>query len=170
MGRPALKSDVDDLERAIRKQNAVCSANLLQALRLNHAGVEAPEPSVEVTPIIPNPPCWNQMWFHDLIFSTPEIPPARVRIEDIQRAVAREYKVSRFDMLSARRTQDVVRPRQVGYYLAKKLTDRSLPEIARRFGGRDHSTAISGIRKIEKLVLTDEELAARIDKIKEALA
>src|SRR5665213_3175462 len=68
--------------------------------------------------------------------------PKRVKIEDIQRVVARQYNVSRSDLLSSRRTANVVRPRQVAMYLAKSLTLRSLPEIGRRFGGRDHTTVL----------------------------
>ena len=75
--------------------------------------------------------------------------PKRVRIEDIQRIVARQYNVSRADLLSSRRTANVVRPRQVAMYLAKILTLRSLPEIGRRFGGRDHTTVLHAVRKIE---------------------
>ncbi len=74
--------------------------------------------------------------------------PKRVRIEDIQRVVARQYNVSRADLLSSRRTANVVRPRQVAMYLAKVLTLRSLPEIGRRFGGRDHTTVLHAVRKI----------------------
>src|SRR5947208_9463121 len=74
--------------------------------------------------------------------------PKRVKIEDIQRVVARQYNVSRADLLSSRRTANVVRPRQVAMYLAKTLTLRSLPEIGRRFGGRDHTTVLHGVRKI----------------------
>ena len=75
--------------------------------------------------------------------------PKRVKIEDIQRIVARQYNVSRSDLLSSRRTANVVRPRQVAMYLAKTLTLRSLPEIGRRFGGRDHTTVLHAVRKIE---------------------
>ena len=74
--------------------------------------------------------------------------PKRVKIEDIQRVVARQYNVSRSDLLSSRRTANVVRPRQVAMYLAKTLTLRSLPEIGRRFGGRDHTTVLHAVRKI----------------------
>ena len=66
--------------------------------------------------------------------------------------VARQYNVSRSDLLSSRRTANVVRPRQVAMYLAKTLTLRSLPEIGRRFGGRDHTTVLHAVRKIEALV------------------
>ena len=68
--------------------------------------------------------------------------------QEIQRMVARQYNVSRADLLSSRRTANVVRPRQVAMYLAKTLTLRSLPEIGRRFGGRDHTTVLHAVRKI----------------------
>ena len=84
--------------------------------------------------------------------------PKRVRIEDIQRVVARQYNVSRADLLSSRRTANVVRPRQVAMYLAKILTLRSLPEIGRRFGGRDHTTVLHAVRKIETLAGNDSAL------------
>jgi chromosomal replication initiator protein len=90
----------------------------------------------------------------------------RVRIEEIQRIVARHYNVSRGDLLSARRTANVVRPRQVAMYLAKTMTLRSLPEIGRRFGGRDHTTVLHAVRKIELLITNDTALAAEIESLK----
>ncbi len=95
--------------------------------------------------------------------------PKRVKIEDIQRVVARQYNVSRADLLSARRTANVVRPRQVAMYLAKTLTLRSLPEIGRRFGGRDHTTVLHAVRKIENLVGNDTSLAEEIEVLKRQL-
>ena len=95
--------------------------------------------------------------------------PKRVKIEDIQRIVARHYNVSRGDLLSARRTANVVRPRQVAMYLAKTLTLRSLPEIGRRFGGRDHTTVLHAVRKIENLVGNDSMLAEEIEALKRQL-
>jgi len=95
--------------------------------------------------------------------------PKRVKIEDIQRIVARHYNVSRGDLLSARRTANVVRPRQVAMYLAKTLTLRSLPEIGRRFGGRDHTTVLHAVRKIENLVGNDSMLAEEIEVLKRQL-
>jgi chromosomal replication initiator protein len=95
--------------------------------------------------------------------------PKRVKIEDIQRIVARQYNVSRADLLSSRRTANVVRPRQVAMYLAKTLTLRSLPEIGRRFGGRDHTTVLHAVRKIENLVNTDNALAEEIEILKRQL-
>ena len=95
--------------------------------------------------------------------------PKRVRIEDIQRVVARQYNVSRADLLSSRRTANVVRPRQVAMYLAKVLTLRSLPEIGRRFGGRDHTTVLHAVRKIENLAGNDSALADEIETLKRLL-
>jgi chromosomal replication initiator protein len=95
--------------------------------------------------------------------------PRRVKIEDIQRVVARQYNVSRADLLSSRRTANVVRPRQVAMYLAKTLTLRSLPEIGRRFGGRDHTTVLHAVRKIENLVGNDTTLAEEIEVLKRQL-
>jgi chromosomal replication initiator protein len=95
--------------------------------------------------------------------------PKRVRIEDIQRIVARQYNVSRADLLSSRRTANVVRPRQVAMYLAKVLTLRSLPEIGRRFGGRDHTTVLHAVRKIEALSGNDNALSEEIESLKRQL-
>jgi chromosomal replication initiator protein len=95
--------------------------------------------------------------------------PKRVKIEDIQRVVARQYNVSRSDLLSSRRTANVVRPRQVAMYLAKTLTLRSLPEIGRRFGGRDHTTVLHAVRKIENLIGNDTSLADEIEALKRML-
>ena len=95
--------------------------------------------------------------------------PRRVKIEEIQRIVARQYNVSRADLLSSRRTANVVRPRQVAMYLAKTLTLRSLPEIGRRFGGRDHTTVLHAVRKIEGLVNSDNALAEEIEVLKRQL-
>jgi chromosomal replication initiator protein len=90
----------------------------------------------------------------------------RIRIEDIQRIVARHYNIAKTDLLSARRTQTIVRPRQIAMYLAKTMTPRSLPEIGRRFGGRDHTTVLHAVRKIEELARTDTRLAEEIEALK----
>ena len=95
--------------------------------------------------------------------------PRKVKIDEIQRIVARRYNVSRGDLLSSRRTANVVRPRQIAMYLAKTLTLRSLPEIGRRFGGRDHTTVLHAVRKIEGLVSNDGALAEEIEMIKREL-
>ncbi len=90
----------------------------------------------------------------------------RVRIEDIQRIVARQFNVSKNDLLSNRRTRVIVRPRQIAMYLAKVMTPRSLPEIGRRFGGRDHTTVLHAVRKIEELSSNDQKIAHEIELLK----
>ena len=95
--------------------------------------------------------------------------PKRVKIEDIQKKVADHYRVSRADILSARRTAVVVRPRQVAMYLSKMLTLRSLPEIGRRFGGRDHTTVLHAVRKIEGLAAQESALSEDIELLKRML-
>lgn len=115
------------------------------------------------------PDYWHHMWFHDLVFGKGNAEKFPPRIEDIMRAVAREFGVSKLDILSDRRTANVVRPRQVVAYLAKKLTGKSLPEIGRRLGGRDHTTMIAAIRRIEYTVSKDEEFAERVSKIAASL-
>jgi chromosomal replication initiator protein len=85
--------------------------------------------------------------------------PGRIKIDDILKIVGRHYNVAKADLLSPRRSRTVVVPRQIGMYLAKKLTSRSLPEIGRRFGGRDHSTVLHAVRKIDEQVRVDEAMA-----------
>ncbi len=90
----------------------------------------------------------------------------RVRIEDIQRIVARHYNVSRQELVSNRRTRVIVKPRQIAMYLAKALTPRSFPEIGRRFGGRDHTTVLHAVRKIEELITADTKLGHEVELLK----
>ena len=92
--------------------------------------------------------------------------PRRVRIEDIQRVVAKHYNVSRQELVSNRRTRVIVKPRQIAMYLSKTLTPRSFPEIGRRFGGRDHTTVLHAVRKIEDLISGDTKLCHEIELLK----
>jgi chromosomal replication initiator protein len=93
----------------------------------------------------------------------------KIKIEDIQRVVSKHFNVSKADLLSARRTRTVVRPRQIAMYLAKTLTPRSLPEIGRRFGNRDHTTVLHAVRKIEELAGADRGFADEIEMLKRML-
>ncbi len=86
----------------------------------------------------------------------------RIKIDDILKIVGRHFNVARTDLLSPRRARSIVIPRQVGMYLAKKMTSRSLPEIGRRFGGRDHSTVLHAVRKIDDQIKTDDRLAKEV--------
>ena len=95
--------------------------------------------------------------------------PRRVKIDDILRVVMKHFGVNRGDLLSSRRNRSIVRPRQIGMYLAKSLTARSLPEIGRRFGGRDHTTVLHAIRKIESLLQDDASLREEMEVLKRLL-
>ena len=86
----------------------------------------------------------------------------RITIEEIQRRVAAHYNIRPSEMASNRRAQAVVRPRHVAMYLAKQLTTRSLPEIGRRFGNRDHTTVMYAIRRIESLWPKDRRAQGRL--------
>nr|WP_294846520.1 chromosomal replication initiator protein DnaA [uncultured Sphingomonas sp.] len=86
----------------------------------------------------------------------------RISIDEIQTQVAEHYRIRKAEMTSARRAREVARPRQVAMYLSKQLTPKSLPDIGRRFGGRDHTTVIHAVRQIERLRAADSELDADI--------
>lgn len=93
----------------------------------------------------------------------------RITIDEIQKKVAEHYSVRVADMHSARRARAVARPRQVAMYLAKQLTPRSLPEIGRKFGGRDHTTVIHAVRKIEELSAYDAAFREDVDLLRRLL-
>ncbi len=93
----------------------------------------------------------------------------RITIDEIQRKVAEHYNIKMSDMHSARRARNVARPRQVAMYLAKQLTARSLPEIGRKFGGRDHTTVMHAVRKIEELMEEDAQIAQDVEIVRRAL-
>lgn len=93
----------------------------------------------------------------------------KVTIEDIQKKTAGFYDIKLSDMLSARRLRSIARPRQVAMYLAKKMTPTSLPEIGRQFGGRDHTTVMHAVRKIDELMEKDPKLSADLTRLEESL-
>jgi chromosomal replication initiator protein len=93
----------------------------------------------------------------------------KVTIEEIMRKVAEHYCLRLSDMTSARRARAVARPRQVAMFLAKTLTAKSLPEIGRRFGGRDHTTVMHAVRKIEQLAETDAQMAEDLELLRRML-
>ncbi|HHL43614.1 MAG TPA: chromosomal replication initiator protein DnaA, partial [Hellea balneolensis] len=94
---------------------------------------------------------------------------ARPTVERIQRVIAKYYGVSLDELLSKRRARAIARPRQIAMYLCKNLTTRSLPDIGRRFGGRDHTTVIHAIRRVESLCDEDETLNAEVKSLAEQL-
>lgn len=93
----------------------------------------------------------------------------KLTIDDIQRRVAEHYRLKLSDLVSPRRAREVARPRQVAMYLAKQLTPRSYPEIGRRFGGRDHTTVLHAVRRIEELRASDHELDRDIEHLRRVL-
>jgi chromosomal replication initiator protein len=107
----------------------------------------------------------TQEVLHDLLRANDR----RVTIEEIQKRVSEHFNVRVTDMHSARRARAVARPRQVAMYLAKQLTARSLPEIGRKFGGRDHTTVMHAVRRIEELKATDPSFAEDVELLRRML-
>ena len=107
----------------------------------------------------------TQEVLHDLL----RAQDRRVSIEEIQKRVAEHWNIRLTDMSSARRARAVARPRQVAMYLAKQLTSRSLPEIGRRFGNRDHTTVMHAIARITELMQTDTSLAEDVELLRRML-
>jgi chromosomal replication initiator protein len=87
----------------------------------------------------------------------------RITVDDIQKATAEHFGLKQSDLISERRTRSVARPRQAAMWLAKQLTTRSLPDIGRRFGGRDHTTVLHAVRRIESLRAGDPQLARDLE-------
>jgi len=107
----------------------------------------------------------TQEVLHDLLRANDR----RITIDEIQKKVAEHYNVRLADMSSARRARAVARPRQVAMYLAKQLTQRSLPEIGRKFGGRDHTTVMHAVRKVEELCTIDRSFAEDVELLRRML-
>lgn len=97
------------------------------------------------------------------------LEPRRIKIEDILRIISRHFGVSKSDLLSQRRHRSVVWPRQIGMYLSKQMTARSLPEIGRRFGNRDHTTVLHAIRKIDGELNANPRLRDELEELKKQL-
>jgi chromosomal replication initiator protein len=93
----------------------------------------------------------------------------RVTIEEIQKKVAEHFNIRMADMVSSRKQRAIARPRQIAMYLAKRLTSRSLPEIGRKFGGRDHTTVMHAVRKVEELMSLDPAFAEDVELLERML-
>jgi Bacterial dnaA protein helix-turn-helix len=127
--------------------------------------VTIPEPQ-PLPPSLPAPePMKVETWFR----MVEESPPQRLRVEHIQQAVALHFKIRREDLLSSRRTANLITPRHAAVWLAKRLTTKSLPEIGRRFGGRDHTTVLHAIRKTEQKIAAYPSLAAELAELETRL-
>lgn len=90
-------------------------------------------------------------------------------VERIQKTIAEYYSLSLDDLLSKRRARIIARPRQIAMYICKRLTSRSLPDIGRRFGGRDHTTVIHAVKRIESLMQDDDDIRRDVEQLIESL-
>lgn len=93
----------------------------------------------------------------------------KISIEEIQRRVSEHFNIRLSDLIGPKRLRSYARPRQIAMYLSKTLTNRSLPEIGRRFGGRDHTTIMHGVRRIEELMVSDGQIADDIELLRRAI-
>ncbi|MFW8593690.1 chromosomal replication initiator protein DnaA [Cribrihabitans neustonicus] len=93
----------------------------------------------------------------------------KITVEEIQRKVSEYYNIRMSDIIGPKRLRSYARPRQVAMYLCKQLTSRSLPEIGRRFGGRDHTTVMHGVKRIEELKMTDGQIAEDVEMLRRSL-
>jgi chromosomal replication initiator protein len=93
----------------------------------------------------------------------------KLTIEEIQKKVAEHYNIRQTEMTSARRARAVARPRQVAMYLSKQLTTRSLPEIGRKFGNRDHTTVMHAVSRITELMQADGDFAEGVELLRRTL-
>ncbi|MBC7907771.1 MAG: chromosomal replication initiator protein DnaA, partial [Rhodospirillaceae bacterium] len=107
----------------------------------------------------------TQEVLHDLLKASDR----RITIEEIQKRVAEHFNIKLAEMSSARRSRQVARPRQVAMYLAKQLTSRSLPEIGRKFGGRDHTTVMHAVKKVEELKGADQNFSEDVELLRRML-
>jgi chromosomal replication initiation ATPase DnaA len=138
--------DLGQTECERRIENRKCTTKFLAKLIKHHATPIPVEKTVTAPVVKP--------WF-SIIDAEPRAP----MVEDIKRAGARYFKLANNDLESARRVCTIAYPRHIVMYLAKTLTGKSFPDIGRRLGGRDHTTVIHGVRKIEAAIKTDWKVA-----------
>jgi len=93
----------------------------------------------------------------------------KISVEEIQRQVADHYNIRLSDMIGPKRLRAFARPRQVAMYLCKQMTSRSLPEIGRRFGGRDHTTVMHGVKRIDELQVQDAQISEDLEILRRTL-
>jgi len=114
---------------------------------------------------------YERAWCITLLDFEPskEVAMDHGRVEEIQRAVCEHYGISLPEMISKNRIVRLSLPRHVAVYLALKLTKKSYPDLGRRFGGRDHSTQIHAVKRVKRLIDTDEEVCASVEMLTEHL-
>lgn len=174
--------ETDATHAAVRMPPLVALAHKAHHDRLRRIHLAAVKPFVRPKPVMkpkepdPNYPPFNiqtlhyhQMWFFDLVTERLPGSEAMPQVSTIMHATCLHFGVSRTDMLSARRDQSIAIPRMVGMYLARTLSLKSFPEIGRRFGRRDHTTIMHGVRRVEEMLKADEQIIASVAAIKASL-
>jgi len=131
--------------------------------RLARMSPAAPKPSVPAAPVVA--PIEYRIPELTVVWSAPKPPTGALPVESIIKLVCRVYNIPRNDLISLRRDKGVIQQRHIAMFLARILTLRSLPEIARMFGGRDHTTILNAVRKISAHIKVDPTLMAEIDQL-----
>lgn len=168
---PSLNSGCEKTEHEIHAQNVRACSALLKRLFEFHPVATPPEPVVviaEPVKVEPQflPPPVDPKWIKFI----EEIPgPRDPSVKEIKLCVCQHFQVSPRDLESPRRLHKFVVPRQVAFYLARKLTSRSYPDIGRKFGGRDHTTILHGSKVVERRMEADAQFAATVRALEEQL-
>lgn len=158
-----MRVDIGNTEDVCRARTRNSTSRLLTRLLENHDySIVPPE---GWAPKAERPFKEPTFWIVDEV----EIKTGVPSIESIKRAACEHFRITLADFLSSRRTDNLVVPRQIAMYLAKTLTSRSLPDIGRRLGGRDHSTVLWAVRKMAHLAQTDWMIAYDIAQVEARL-
>lgn len=157
------------LERLGATPKRKAAKELKQVIELQDGIIEDAGETVDVPDAVTDWVKRQKAIFKELLSVVSPEEDAQVDMGTIIRVTSTYYGISRNDVLSDRRTARIARARQVAYFLCKNLSRRSFPEIGRKFGGRDHSTIIHGVRKIEREVRQDTALAYDVAQIKKSL-
>lgn len=162
-------------ESQIRRANRFASRKLLARLKEVHGKqVSEAEPEPDVLDLVPavvrqSPAPETKAEARFVRYLTDENGRRIPTIQEIKHVIAEHFGITPTNIDSQSRQVKFCLPRQIGYYLSRELTLRSLPDIARRYGGRDHTSALSGIKKIERLLATDTKLAQTVNTLRERL-
>lgn len=161
-------------ESQVRKANRFASRRLLAKLKEVHGKPEPEKVEPDVVDLVPavvrhSPASETKAEARFVRYLTDENGRRIPTIQEIKHVIAERFQITPMNIDSKSRRHKFCLPRQISYYLSHTLTVRSLPDIARRHGGRDHTSALSGIRKIERLLKTDTQLAQTVNELREQL-
>lgn len=153
-------------EAALIEQHRIRRARLINGISVKPPPIE-PEPVRQIE-VVTLPGCWPIDLGYKSEIKAEEVAP-RITVELIMRTVCDAYKVSKNDLISPRRTLNIVRPRQVALWLSRRFTTLSFPQISRKFGNRDHSTCLHAVRKVDLLCATDADFREKVYSVVEIL-